>query len=95
MEGIIRKEFTDEYIERLMAFATRYNLSIQFVLFRDDYDWNNEESDLVLVSVQNNHSGKIEGQKLSNYYNGPDKRKYDRIATLRDYLIRTLKKFPL
>lgn len=174
IENVIQKEFTEEYLERLTSFSIRYKLSVQLVIFQDDYDWSNEESNILLVTLERNdpkkidykHSlytianfkkeiqtnsggpvqvgakgliygtsrlecylstttsaypgdvdlilldsqndvkailefkkhtlaGPITGQKLSNYYNGPDKRKYDRIAILRDHFDPDLTKIPI
>lgn len=48
----------------------------------------NENYDPVAILEYKKHtkSGKIPDQKLSNYYPRPDKRKYDRLVSLRNYL---------
>lgn len=40
-------------------------------------------------------SSSVDGQKLSNFYPLPDKRKYDRLAILRDYLSRPNFRIPI
>lgn len=48
---ILVNEFGSEYLQRLLAFAALHNLSVQFIIFRDDYDWNNEASTLLKIDA--------------------------------------------
>ncbi|WP_300601965.1 hypothetical protein [Niabella sp.] len=162
---IMIDEFGLEYLNRLWNFSSQHGLATRFIIFRDDYNWGNQMSsililtltskdtsnlqfkaevvsiedfkklikqhsggpvqigskgliygtsnlecflsksdslypgDVDLILLNNNYlpvaiiefkkhtlSSSIDGQKLSNFYPHPDKRKYDRLAILRDYL---------
>lgn len=165
LEPSIRAEFNDDYLDRLTSFAHKHSLIVKIIIFRDDNNWADAASELLIISIKQEHAGHIEfnhsllsisdfkyeiqansggpiqvgakgliygtsrlechlsttsslypgdvdlilideqnkvrailefkkhtklgpisGQKLSNYYAAVDRRKYDRIAILRDYL---------
>ncbi|MCD2424385.1 hypothetical protein LQ567_16515 [Niabella pedocola] len=167
LQNIMATEFGLQYLTRLRDFSSLHLLTTRFIIFRDDYDWKNQTSSILIITLTSNnlsdlqynaeiisiadfkkliqqHSGgpiqigskgliygtsnlecflsrtdslypgdvdlilldsqnlpvaiiefkkhtlssSIDGQKLSNYYPFPDKRKYDRLAILRDYLSR-------
>lgn len=42
-------EFGDEYLYCLKEFALAYKLRVQFILFRDDYNWADSNSNILMV----------------------------------------------
>lgn len=54
---IIIEEFTVEYLDKLVAFSNKFNLTAQFVIFKDDQNWKDEASTIILVSINRNDKG--------------------------------------
>ena len=79
--------------------------SLECILSKTDAAWPGD-ADLVLVDSnftpiaiiefkKHTRYTPIPNQKLSNYYPGPDSRKYDRLALLRDHLTAGAKSLPI
>ncbi|WP_068838875.1 hypothetical protein [Pontibacter akesuensis] len=51
LEANVRREFDAAYLDRVLAFAAAFELQLQLVIFRDDFDWQNQKSEILLVDV--------------------------------------------
>lgn len=52
-------EFGASYLKRLVSFAKSHQLDAQLIIFRDDFDWKAETTELLLVYVSKGHSGNL------------------------------------
>lgn len=44
-------QFSEDYLRRLLLFATKFKLAIQFIIFRDDSDWGNDASSILIAAL--------------------------------------------
>lgn len=54
LEAELANEFGNDYLTRLSIFASNYHLTTQIVIFRDDFNWGDAGSMLLIVSLTNN-----------------------------------------
>lgn len=59
IDYVIINEFGQDYINRLTAFASIYDFQVQFLFFRDDSDWSNDNSQLLIVNAEKDVDGNI------------------------------------
>jgi hypothetical protein len=50
----LEDEFGEVYLSRLVDFGARYNLQVQFIIFRDDYLWADDKSSLLVITASKN-----------------------------------------
>src|SRR5258708_28175692 len=48
---VIADEFGTQYLIALCAFANKYSLTVQLIVFKDDQDWDNDASEICMASV--------------------------------------------
>ncbi len=51
LNDVLINEFGSGYLNRLLDFCTKHNLTVQFIIFRDDYDWKDEASTLLMIDA--------------------------------------------
>lgn len=49
-------EFGIGFLTRLASFASNYQLLVQFVIYRDDFNWGDETSEILLVNLLNSNN---------------------------------------
>lgn len=54
LEEAIVKEFGQDFLTRLISFANIYKFQVQFIIFRDDFDWIKETSEILIVTLSTN-----------------------------------------
>jgi hypothetical protein len=59
MIQIMEDEFGAEYLNRLSDFASNYGLQVQFIIYRDDFNWDKDESQILMVTFSKNEAGNI------------------------------------
>ena len=57
LESILFAEFGAHHLHTLKAFGANHNLKLQILIFRDDAEWGNSESQLLIVDIENNSGG--------------------------------------
>lgn len=55
LHNVLITEFGFEYLERLISFCTDCQLQMQLIIFRDDFDWVNPLSEILVVNLSNNN----------------------------------------
>lgn len=57
LQANLLAEFSAAYLKRLVSFAKSHQLDAQLIIFRDDFDWKAETTELLLVYVSERDSG--------------------------------------
>lgn len=60
LNAILITEFTLAFLGRMFRFCTTAQLQLQIIIFRDDYDWSNPKSDVLIVTVKKVSESNIE-----------------------------------
>lgn len=51
LKGVLIAEFTLPYLIRIFNFCNTYHFQLQIVIFRDDYNWSNTDSSILLITI--------------------------------------------
>lgn len=51
---IMIAEFGLEYLNRLWDFSSQHRLATRFIIFRDDYNWGDQTSSILIISLTSN-----------------------------------------
>lgn len=54
LNNVFENEIGMEYLYRLVSFAQKFKFIVQFVIFRDDYDWSIDTNEILIVTVSLN-----------------------------------------
>ena len=59
LNNVIIDEFGADYLLRLIAFASKFKLAVQLIIFRDDFDWSDKANTVIVVDVNSDAQGSL------------------------------------